>query len=306
MNLLALLLLAQASTSVPTIEVRPSSSNVSVGERFQITLEAHGPSGTTYEFPKAISTGAVDLSLTPSGGGRAESAVYVAQIFAMGEEAQVPEIEVQYRNADGKTGSARSTPFRLNIVPTLDPKEENPTPADFAPPVPVLVSRAFWVASGLAGLLLLVGLVWLVRRIRFPRKAVDPVFTPALSPEEEALVALDRLAGGFRTVEAKAFYIQLVQILKSFLERRLGAPVLEMTSTEALAFVRSHAWTGPHAVAVRDLITSADLVKFGGSSDASNGERQIQVVRDIVGRVDRLRRAEIALQTSDQDRRKSA
>ena len=65
-------------------------------------------------------------------------------------------------------------------------------------------------------------------------------------------------------------------------------------------------WTAPHAVAIRDLISAADLVKFGGSTDASNGDRQLQLVRDIVARVDRLRRTEIELQTREQGRRKSA
>ena len=53
-------------------------------------------------------------------------------------------------------------------------------------------------------------------------------------------------------------------------------------------------------------MTSADLVKFGGSSDASNAERQIQLVREIVGRIDRLRRAELENQARQQDRRKTA
>ena len=79
-----------------------------------------------------------------------------------------------------------------------------------------------------------------------------------------------------------------------------------MTSTETVAFVKAHAWTTPHAVALRDLVTAADLVKFGGSSDASNADRQIQLVRDLVARIDRLRRTELEMQARSQDRRKTA
>jgi hypothetical protein len=79
-----------------------------------------------------------------------------------------------------------------------------------------------------------------------------------------------------------------------------------MTSTETLGFVKNHAWTAPHAVALRDLVASADLVKFGGSSDATNADRQIQFVRDMVGRVDRLRRADLELRSREPDRRKTA
>lgn len=300
------LALAQAGVSGSVIEVRPSTANVSVGERFQVVVEARGPSGTAWEFPKQINDGSVELIQSNPSTALANSVTYDAQVFAIGAEGRIPEIEVGYKAADGSTGSIKSAPFPLNVVSTLDPNDANPAPADFAPPLPVLVSRAFWVASGIASLLLIAFLVWLIRRIRFPRKPVELTVTPAISPEEEALGALDRLATARIGIEPKIFYIQLVQILKQYLERRLEAPVLEMTSTETLAFVKTHTWTTPHAVALRDLVTSADLVKFGGSSDASNADRQIQLVREIVGRIDRLRRADMEIQARQQDRRKTA
>lgn len=289
----------------PTIEVRPGTANVSIGERFEVTVEIKGLQGAVYDFPKEISDGSVELiqAQPPTSAG---SAVYRAQVFAMGKDGRIPEIEIQYTSADGSKGSVKSAPVPLNVVSTLDPSEQNPAPADFAPPMPVLVSRSFWIVGGLAAVLVLALLVLAARRLRFPRKLDDPKVTPAITPEEEAMSGLEKLAAGEATRDPKAFYIQLVQILKQYLERRLEAPVLEMTSTETLGFVKSHAWTAPYSVALRDLVTSADLVKFGGSSDASNAERQIQQVRDIVGRVDRLRRADIELRSREQDRRKTA
>jgi hypothetical protein len=300
------LTLAQAGLPLPTLEVRPSTSNVSIGERFQVTLEARGESTATYEFPKEVNSGSVELILSRPLSAMASIAVYEAQVFALGSEGRVPEIEVQYTLPDGATGIVKSAPIPLNVISTLDPNDENPAPADFAPPVPVLVSRAFWITSGVVGLLLVAGLVMLVRRLRFPKKPVDPHVTPAISPEEETLGRLEALATARAAIEAKAFYIQLIQIVKMYLERRLEAPVLEMTSTETLAFVKAHAWTAPHGVGLRDLVTSADLVKFGGSSDASNADRQIQLARDLVGRIDRLRRAEAEIQTRESGRKKPA
>jgi len=299
------LALAQAGVQGPVIEVRPSTGNVSIGERFQVVVEARGP-GEAWEFPRQINDGSVELIQSNPSAALANTVTYDAQVFAIGTEGRIPEIEVRYKTADGSTGSVKSAPFALNVVSTLDPNEKNPAPADFAPPLPVLVSRVFWVASSLAGLLIIAGLVLLIRRIKFPKKPIDLTVTPAISPEEEALTGLDRLAAARAALEPKAFYIQLVQILKQFLERRLEAPVLEMTSTETLSFVKTHSWTTPHAVALRDLVTSADLVKFGGSSDASNADRQIQLVREIVGRIDRLRRTEMEMQARQQDRRKTA
>ena len=306
LKLSLVLALAQAKVPEPIIEVRPSTSNVSIGERFQVTVEARGPSGMAFEFPKEISDGSVELTQSNPSTALANVVTYDAQVFAIGTEGRIPPIEIHYRSQGGDAGSAKSEPVPLNVVSILDPNDQNPAPADFAPPVPVLVSRAFWIAGSAAGLVLIALLVLLIRRIRFPKKLVDPIVTPAISPEEEALNGLNQLATARPTQEAKALYIQLTQILKQYLERRLEAPVMEMTSTETVAFVKAHAWTTPHAVALRDLVTAADLVKFGGSSDASNADRQIQLVRDLVARIDRLRRTELEMQARSQDRRKTA
>lgn len=301
--------LAQAdipAPSAPTIEVRASTTNVSIGERFQVTVELRGPDGATYDFPKEIIDASVELIKAEAAQPLARIAVYDTQVFALDSQARIPEITIPYALPDGSKGSVKSAPLALNIVSTLDPNEPNPAPADFAPPMPVLVSRAFWIAAAIAALLVIGLLVFLFRRLRFPRKPKDPSVTPAITPEEEALARLDELAATNAYRQPKTFYIRLVQVLKQYLERRLEAPVLEMTTTETLAFVKAHSWTAPHAVAIRDLITAADLVKFGGSSDATNAERQIQLVRDLVGRVDRLRRTALELEARETERRKIA
>lgn len=277
----------------PTLEVRLSASNVSVGERFQVIVEARGPRGTSYAFPKEIGDGSVELVQSRGSIAQSNAAVYDAQVFAIGDAVAIPEIAVSYVSSDGTTGETKSVPVPLNVISTLDPKETNPTPAPLAPPMPILVARAFWIASGAAGILLIVGLALLIRRLRFPKKPVDPTLTPAISPEEDALHNLDQLVSARASTDPKTFYIRLVQILKQYLERRLEAPILEMTSSETLAFVKNHDWTVQTASSLRELVTSADLVKFGGSSDASKADRQIQIVRDLVGRVDHLRRAEL-------------
>jgi hypothetical protein len=296
----------QGEPYLPSIEVRPSSTNVSIGERFQVTVEARGPSGMTFEFPKTVSDGSIELAQSRSASSANSVAVYDAQVFAIGDSAKVPEIEVAFKTGEGAQGAVKSRPVPLNVVSVLDPNEQNPTPADFAPPQPVLVSRAFWVAGAIAGAIIVALFILLARRLRFPKKPSDPIVVPALTPEEAALQGLESLASRVATIEPKAFFIQLIQILKAFLEVRLEAPVLEMTSTETLGLVKAHAWTAPHAPALRELISSADLVKFGGSSHVANAEGHIQLVRDIVARIDRLRRAELDRAARDQERRKTA
>lgn len=291
-----LLSLTQVHPSAPTVTVRLSTSNVSVGERFQVTVAASGPRGTTWEFPKEVSDGATELTLSRNPATTASTGIYDAQAFAVGPDVRVPEIRVAYTLADASTGTITSTPVPLNVISSIAATEVNPAPADFAPPRPVQASRAFWVASTILALMLLCGIALLVRRLRFPKKLPDISAVPPLSPEEQALNALNQLATAHTSMEPRAFYIVLIQILKQYLEIRLDAPVLEMTSTETVLLAKGHPWTSPHAPALRDLVFSADSVKFAGSSDNSNAERHIQLVRDLVGRIDRLRQQTLAAQ----------
>ena len=108
---------------------------------------------------------------------------------------------------------------------------------------------------------------------------------PELPADAEALRALDALAasGLLSRGEYRPFYIQLTAVAKRYLERRLGAPVLEMTTAETLAFLRGHAHGGDLLPVVRDLAEAADRIKFAkGQGLAQEAERHLAAVRALV------------------------
>ena len=70
---------------------------------------------------------------------------------------------------------------------------------------------------------------------------------------------------------------------KRYLERRLGAPILEMTTAETLAFLRGHPHGGELVPVVRDLAEAADRIKFAkGQGLAQEAERHAAAVRTLV------------------------
>jgi hypothetical protein len=133
--------------------------------------------------------------------------------------------------------------------------------------------------------LLLAALVlWLVKRRRRVTQPVAPP-APTFSPDVEALRALDALAaeGLPGRGELRPFYIRLTTIAKRYLERRLVAPVLEMTSAETLAFLRGHAHGGELLPVVRDVAEAADRIKFAkGEGLGAEAERHLAAVRALV------------------------
>jgi hypothetical protein len=303
-----LLVLAQAAAAAPPPSPAPtpagpvavtatvSKGEVTVGETFAIDLKAAGPAGTTYTFPGGAETDSFELRTPrpdPKGGPvpAAEPGThrYEAAVFAVGET-EIPPIPVRYKLPDGAEGEASSAPVPLKIVSLLPKDAREQKLADIRPPVPVGVAPVVWatpvVVFGIAialGLVLALALLILRRRRR--NEALRAVSAPEVPPDAEALRALDALAasGLLGRREYRPFYIRLTEVAKRYLERRLGAPVLEMTTAETLAFLRGHAQGGDLLPAVRDLAEAADRIKFAkGQGLAEEAERHLAAVRALV------------------------
>ena len=81
----------------------------------------------------------------------------------------------------------------------------------------------------------------------------------------------------------RPFYIALTAIAKRYLERRLGAPVLEMTSAEMTGFLREHAHGQGFATPMRELAAAADQIKFAkGTGQHEEAQRHVQNVRELL------------------------
>jgi hypothetical protein len=283
-----------APGSPVTVTAKAGKSEVTVGESLTIELAASGPPGTTFTFAPEASAEEFELRTAPAAADAptpAGSHRYDARIFALGE-LSIPGLPVRYRLADGTAGEAVSQPIAIKVGSLLPKSQDEQKLADIRGPAAVGIGRAFWVAAAVLVLALaaLLGL-WLRRRRRPDTPA--PVHVPDLPPDAEALAALDALArdGLPARGELRGFYIRLSVILKRYLERRLGAPVLEMTSAETLSFLRAHDAASDWLPVVRDVAEAGDRIKFArGEGLVAEGERHLASVRELVAALEaRLR-----------------
>ena len=218
---------------------------------------------------------------------------YEAMVFALGD-VEIPPLPVRYHLSDGAEGEVQTQPIKLRVLSLLPKDSAEQKLADIRGPVGVDVGRAFWIALGAAALLLAALGLWLWKRRRAARPAEAPV--PEVAPDEEALRALERLASSGNLVrgEFRPFYIALTAIAKRYLERRLAAPIQEMTSAEMVAFLRD-APQGQELVGpLRDVAAAADRVKFArGDGLLEEAERHLSAVGSAVRALEaRLRPAE--------------
>ena len=264
------------------VTAEASATEVSVGQRFVVTVEASGPAGTAWTFPAEPGDEKVALRPAPAQPPGGHAFAYEAAAFAVGE-VSVPGTVVKYRLPDGSEGEARSEPIPLRIVSLLPKEEAERALADIRGPVKLPLGAFFWGGLALAATAAAAAIL-LFRRRRRPKIVAAPV-RPDVPPDVEALAALDALAASelIAAADLKPFYVALAEIAKRYLERRLGAPVLEMTSAEAIAFLRDIVPARELTPPLRDLMLAADQIKFArGHSERVTAERHLVAVRAVV------------------------
>ncbi|HEY2953698.1 MAG TPA: hypothetical protein VGK89_00440 [Candidatus Eisenbacteria bacterium] len=286
---------ASAGALRPSAVATASKTEVSVGETFIVEVRASGPAGTEFAFPDAAAQDTFELSAAPPPPTPLPPGThrYRAAAFALGET-QVPAIPVRYRLPGGATGEVSTAPIPLRIVSLLPKDKAEQRLADVRAPVSLAVGRAFWI--GLVAALLLAGaLAWWLLSRRRKEAPVEVAPTPAIAPDEEARRALDALAasGLLARGEHRLFYIELTAIAKRYLERRLGAPIVEMTTAEMLAHLKSVPDGAELTPALRDLSGAADRIKFARADGLNQeAERHLSATRALIAALEaRLRPA---------------
>ncbi len=273
------------------VQARADKAEVTVGETFTVEVRASGPAGTSFTFPAEASSESFDLRSVPVAPSGTDVHRYRGMVFALGK-VEIPPIAVRFQLPDGSQGETSSAPLEIEVGSLLPKNPEERKLADVRGPVGASVGRVFWIALG-AALLLAGVLVYLLLRRRLRAKAPLAPPVPELPPAEEALRGLDALAarGLPARGDYRVFYIELVFLAKRYLERRLGAPVVEMTSAETLAFLRGHRDGGELLPIVRELAEAADRIKFArGDGLAEEAGRHLESVRRMVAALEgRLR-----------------
>jgi hypothetical protein len=268
----------EAEAAEITVKAQPSKTEVKVGETFSVEVKAEGPAGTTWSFPAEIAEEKIELRARASARPVPGQQTYAATVFAL-SDVMVPSVRVSYTLPDGSSGEVQTEPVKLEIGSLLprDPKEQQL--ADIRPPLPLTIGRAFWVTVAIVVAALAALGYWLWRRRRPAGKAAPAA--PAVPPDVAARAALDRLAASGRLPrgEYRPFYIELTEIAKRYLEARLEAPVLEMTTTEMLSFLRREARGQGLLDVMRAVSTAADQIKFARGEGAQ--ELALSHIRDV-------------------------
>jgi len=179
----------------------------------------------------------------------------------------VPQFPFKYKLAgDTSTYFAETLPTLLQVTsPEIDTEEDI---KPIKPPIHAPVTFAE-IAPWAGGGLLLIALVFLTIYILKKRKRAEPLFRikpkPAPPPHVEALNKLEKLKLKklWQSGKIKAYYTELTDIIRYYIERRYQITALEETTDEIIDNLNMVGDANPEAVTkLRTMLILADLVKF--------------------------------------------
>lgn len=302
----------QGSPAAEPVQVQMGYSvvpdTVTVGDPFRVTVRIRAPLGSSVTFPAGPDSGATVEALDS----RKEQ---------QGADSLALDVSATWRLAAWDTGDQ---PLRMrDVVVSVDGRERriplgalnvhvrSVLPADSALHVPKPQRALFefgrpwwhWLLLALAAIGIIGLLWWWWRRRR--KRAGDS----AEDPFDEAQAEFDRVErlGLVEAGERGRYVALMVEVLRTYLARRITAAHPSLTTSELLIAVREQSAVPVNRLAL--VLADADLVKFARRATTAERARELGAeAKGIVAAVRdaELRAAEAAKQAAQAPRERAA
>ncbi len=280
------------------VNARLDKTSILLGDQTVLHLSAELPANGTVNFPLLADTLSAKVQIVSAGkadtltdknrpGLKLISRSYVITSFDPGLQ-MVPALTFQ---SGGKTFATEAQPLEVKAVAV------DTTKAIYDIKQPLAVSYTFmdwlrdnwyWVVLGLAVLLLLFGVWYYFRKIRKPKPVVEKS-VPLVPGHVIALEQLSALKEKklWQQGEVKAYYSELTDIIRVYLEKRYLISAQEQTSEEILSGLEAVKMPEKSRNSLKEILLLADLVKFAKAVPA--GHENEQSMDDAIGFIQETR-----------------
>jgi len=252
------------------------TGHILIGDQVKLRLEAEYPNGVKAILPQlkdTVSTGIEIVSLFKTDSAKAGdkfryAKTYIVTSFDSGQYF-VPALPFVFTYPDGRKDTLMSYPVELLVTNQLN--DTTKVPYDIKKPLSVPITLKEYLTWTGIGLLIaaVIGFVyflfWMRKRnkplFRF-EKPKDPAYVIAI--RELDTVKAEKL---WQQGKTKEYYTKLTDILRLYIEDYFNVPALESTTDEIIESVSElKLIDSSKIVSLKDMLQSADLVKFAKSS----------------------------------------
>ena len=222
----------------------------------EISVLEMNPSGVLSDFEIKEST-----NFSQKEGGKIlEGHNYVITTYTLGEYVVKP-FTIQYHAKGGETGQLKTNAIYITIE-SIDKGKEPKSDIKGIKGIRKLKGRlGLWLMF--AFLLIAIGAGAWVIDLRKNREALTANRESALSPHDEAYLALSKLQHSdfIRKGQVKLYFFYMSEILRRYFERRYQVRALESTTYEAIRDLKEKL-TPENLKLIEDELSFCDLVKF--------------------------------------------
>ena len=271
-----------------------------VGDQVPVTLRIESREGVTYppldtlnpKFEKLEVKQRSPLTTTPLQGGKVEKLSFLVVAWEPGKYV-FKRFAVPYKDPAGKEGTAH-IPARTLKVMSLLPKDKTVSqllkldikgvkgPVGLPPRLNIL----WWSLGAIA----LIALGWVLYSLLHKHLKKTSASGPDSVPAEPAhIIAMRRLeairtANYFESGDFKAFYSELSECVREYLENRFQIRALEMTTEEFLIHVSSNRCLQlEYGQILKEFMKFSDLVKFAKHLPlVEEAEHSLDIIRHFI------------------------
>lgn len=261
------------------IEASLAPAEIKVGDTAELLLTVYAPTDSRIEdlaLPQELElqNRALDSERVSDTHSRFEHRTQLTS-FELGEYPLTNGLIVVQADGTGQTNQIEN--LTLKVVSALDAEADQTTLADIKPPLKESrkYGRVLAVIGivALAALLLGMLIMWLITR----RKQIAAAPKPKTPAHIIALSALKQLKekGWIETENAYAFYFELSQIWRGYLEDRFALQAPESTTEEiAELLTNSRELNDSHKSLLQKFLQQADRIKFAKETQTATGMQQ--------------------------------
>lgn len=286
----SLMLFAKWSSAQVSVEQSVDSVAILIGEQAHLKLSVSFPEGSTVQWPKLkerqyIAPGVEVVEASPSDTIDKTNALLKVEktytITSFDEKLYaIPALEVKV-NGKSYKGNTSALKVITMDVDTLHPNQfYGPKDVQSNPFLWSEWSPLFWLS--LLVVILGASVFYLYLRLKENKPIITKVrIIKHIPPHQRAMKAIEKIKADRMAAseDQKAYYTQLTDTLRQYIQERFGFNAKEMTSDEIIDHLRSN---GDKKMIdeLRELFQTADLVKFAKYSTLMN-ENDLNLVNAV-------------------------
>lgn len=290
------------------VSIVADTQSILIGEPISLTLTVKGQSGAQVGFPNltdalsgfellemqdldSIQTGGVMLELKQG---------YTITSFDSGSY-QLPPLAVAY-GREGRVDTLYTNPLRFEVQTVEIDTTQSIKPIKDPLSIPITLKELLPISLGVLALMgIILGVLYFFVWRKKPETPKEKKLPPPVPAHEIAMRKLAQLEAKklWQQGEVQAYYDELTDVIREYLEARYKVQALESTTDEIIREVEQSASgvTEKLRRELKDLLQRADLVKFAKHTpDASFNLEGMDKARAFI-RDTRVRITEMAEQT---------